>query len=77
MRGGLSTFSSAMSVTMMSRLTFHLHQNVEGNRVETYELEVVRFAAATVSTQEQSEDHVPQRLKSPKHSSKRTVVISR
>ncbi|KAF5352928.1 hypothetical protein D9758_007959 [Tetrapyrgos nigripes] len=28
-RGGLSTFSNAVSVTMMSRLTFHLHENAK------------------------------------------------
>ncbi|THU88778.1 hypothetical protein K435DRAFT_969351 [Dendrothele bispora CBS 962.96] len=31
-RGGLSTFSSAISVTMMSRLTFNLHANAQSTK---------------------------------------------
>ncbi|THU76558.1 hypothetical protein K435DRAFT_787150 [Dendrothele bispora CBS 962.96] len=46
MRGGLSTLSSATSVTMTSRITFRLHANAHKETVESYELGTLRFAAA-------------------------------
>ncbi|THU76560.1 hypothetical protein K435DRAFT_153330 [Dendrothele bispora CBS 962.96] len=47
MRGGLSTISSATSVTMTSRITFRLHANGREETRTSYQLDTLRFAGTT------------------------------